>query len=277
MGVMQRVVWYVESNHRVPFDLADVARHVGVSRFHLSRLFGGWTGSSLMGYVRGRKLTEAARALTLTDISISEIAFDHGYASHEAFSRAFKEHFGIKPKDLRALGDLSQLQLVEPYQMSSIEKVALKDPRIEALDAFTVTGKLMRVRFEKLDVIPALWREFAPYFGQIPSQVGGVTYGVCANTDHNDGTFDYIAGAETKPGSEPGKELQSMKVPAQRYVIFTHSGHVGDISSTWNAILDDWLPESEHEASDGPSFERYDERFDGETGRGDVEIWIPVK
>ena len=28
---------------------------------------------------------------------------------------------------------------------------------------------------------------------------------------------------------------------------------------------------------DGPAFERYDERFDGRTGLGGLELWIPVR
>jgi hypothetical protein len=43
--------------------LAEIARQAGVSRFHLSRAFGAATGVSLMRYLRGRRLSEAARLL----------------------------------------------------------------------------------------------------------------------------------------------------------------------------------------------------------------------
>lgn len=37
------------------------------------------------------------------------------------------------------------------------------------------------------------------------------------------------------------------------------------------------MPESGLEAANAPDFERYDERFDAESGSGEVELWIPVK
>jgi AraC family transcriptional regulator len=36
------------------------------------------------------------------------------------------------------------------------------------------------------------------------------------------------------------------------------------------------LSEHGHEATDGPAFERYEERFDPGTGLGGVEIWVPI-
>jgi hypothetical protein len=56
-----------------------------------------------------------------------------------------------------------------------------------------------------------------------------------------------------------------------------HSDHISAIPATHYTIWNKWLPESEHEAADGISFELYDKRFDPQTGMGGVEIWIPVK
>ena len=44
-----------------------------------------------------------------------------------------------------------------------------------------------------------------------------------------------------------------------------------------NTIWSKWLPESGYEAADAPTFERYGEEFDGVTGLGGVEIWLPIK
>ena len=37
------------------------------------------------------------------------------------------------------------------------------------------------------------------------------------------------------------------------------------------------MPDSKLEFAEAPDFERYDEHFDAKTGKGVVEIWIPVK
>lgn len=71
--------------------------------------------------------------------------------------------------------------------------------------------------------------------------------------------------------------LGRMRVPAQRYAVFTHEGPVAAIRDTWDAIWQDWLPRCGCEAADTPDFERYDERFDPATGSGVVEIWFPIR
>lgn len=49
------------------------------------------------------------------------------------------------------------------------------------------------------------------------------------------------------------------------------------VGTTWKAIWNQALPDSGYKAADGPAFERYPEQFDGRTGFGGLEIWIPVK
>ena len=44
-----------------------------------------------------------------------------------------------------------------------------------------------------------------------------------------------------------------------------------------NAIWNSWLPQSGYVATDAPGLERYDERFNPETGLGGFEIWILVR
>src|SRR5262245_16872676 len=88
-----RALWYIESHFAEEITLDDVAAVAGVSRYHLSRTFGLATGSGLMAYVRGRRLSEAAKALAAGAPDILGVALDWGYGSHEAFSRAFREQF----------------------------------------------------------------------------------------------------------------------------------------------------------------------------------------
>jgi AraC family transcriptional regulator len=59
--------------------------------------------------------------------------------------------------------------------------------------------------------------------------------------------------------------------------VFTHCGHISTIRSTWTTIWNGWLPESGREVEDAPNFELYGENFDSVTGRGLVEIWLPLK
>ena len=81
-----------------------------------------------------------------------------------------------------------------------------------------------------------------------------------------------VAGFSDLPG-----EFARVRIPAQRYAVFTHRDHISTIRRTWKTIWHKWLPESGHELADAPTFERYGEAFDPRSGRGGLEIWLPLK
>ena len=89
VSVTPKALWYIESHLSSEISLEAVAEAAGVSRFHLSRTFAASTGSSLAGYSRARRLSEAAKALVKGTPDILSVALDAGYSSHEAFTRAF--------------------------------------------------------------------------------------------------------------------------------------------------------------------------------------------
>ncbi len=63
MSAIAKTIWMLESRFGQPVSLDELADHAGVSRSHLSRIFPQVTGYSISAYVRGRRLTEAAKAL----------------------------------------------------------------------------------------------------------------------------------------------------------------------------------------------------------------------
>ena len=110
----------------------------------------------------------------------------------------------------------------------------------------------------------------------IPRRLSQVAYGVCCNGD-DAGNFDYIAGVEVPDYSDVPSEFSRVRIPEQKYAVFTHKDHVSSIRRTVNTIWNHWLPSSGFQMADAPNFERYDERFDPATGNGGFEIWVPIK
>ena len=73
------------------------------------------------------------------------------------------------------------------------------------------------------------------------------------------------------------REFQRVRIPEQKYAVFTHGEHISTIRRTVGTIWNHWLPASGMKAADAPNFERYGEQFDSVTGNGGLEIWVPVK
>jgi AraC family transcriptional regulator len=276
MNPAQKALWFIESHLADALTLDEIAGIAGVSRFHLVRAFGAATGFSVMRYVRARRLTEAARALARGAPDILELALDADYGSHEAFTRAFRDHFGVTPEAVRSSTCLDHLKLQEPIQMDSTAKDNLQAPRFETAKAFLVAGVGDRFSQENGAGIPGLWQRFQQSVAHIPGRIGQVAYGVCCNGD-DAGNFDYIAGVEVEDFSDLPREFSKVRIPEQRYAVFTHREHVSSIRRTVNTIWNHWLPASGLKIADAPNFERYDTSFNSLTGNGGFEIWVPVR
>jgi AraC family transcriptional regulator len=276
MNPVDKALWYVETHFAGELTLDDIASVAGVSRYHVARAFGEAIGQPIMRYARGRRLTEAARALAAGADDILTVALEAGYGSHEAFTRAFREQFGQTPEAVRARRSCENLDLVEAVTMNHSIRAELPVPRCENRPAFLVAGLSVRYDYETCGGgIPAQWQRFTPYLGNVPGQIGGVAYGLRYNSD--DSGLDYMCGVEVGEFSQLPPELSRVRVPANRYAVFTHEGHISQIRSTWYTIWNTWLPKSGHSLADAPDFERYGENFDGRTGLGDVEIWVPFR
>jgi AraC family transcriptional regulator len=276
MNPAQKALWYIESHLAQPLTLDEIAGVAGISRFHMVRSFAAATGFSVMRYVRARRLSEAARALANGAPDILGVALDADYGSHEAFTRAFRDHFGVTPEMVRATTCLDKLSLQEPIIMDSTLLDHLKPPRFETGKPLLVAGIGERYNCEGSAAIPSQWQRFHQCVDNIPDRVGKVAYGVCCNGDDS-GNFDYIAGVEVSDFSDLPREFSRVRIPAQKYAVFTHLEHISTIRRTINTIWNHWLPASGMKAADAPSFERYDEKFDPVTGNGGLEIWVPVK
>ncbi len=274
MNVTGKALWYIESHLGGDLSLDAIAASVGVSRFHLSHAFGASCGLPVSAYLRARRLSEAAKALALGAPDILAVALDAGYGSHEAFTRAFGQQFGLTPEQLRTQAHFENVTLQEAIRMDQVPVTPLGPPRIEKRGALLIFGLGERCRSNA--GIPAQWGRFVPHWGHIQGQVGHVTYGVICNTDEA-GTYEYICGVEVLEFPSYPSEFSRLRIPGQTYAVFEHRDHISAIGNTWKAIWNQALPDSGYQAVEGPAFERYGEEFDGRTGLGGLEIWVPVK
>lgn len=274
ISLAAKALWHIESGREPALTLDRLAALCGVSPAHLVRAMRLSLGISPMAHVRARALTRAAERLAATDDGILEVALDAGYGSHEAFTRAFVAAFGTQPSDLRRGTPLSSLTLTEALPMPDTSPVTLAAPRIATREAFEATGMADHFTFGTIPTIPALWSAFSAREDEVAS-VHPCAYGISYDTTMGEG-FRYLAGHATAPGAEVPHGMTRLKVPAGRYAVFVHDGHVTQMHRTMQAIFDHGLRDAGLTARAAPELEVYDRRFDPETGTGQVELWIPV-
>lgn len=90
---------YIVENLGERVTLDDLARVIGLSRFHFARQFRRSTGESPMRYVHRCRIEHAKRLLRHGELLMTEIALDVGFCDQSHFSRSFRKLVGMTPRE----------------------------------------------------------------------------------------------------------------------------------------------------------------------------------
>jgi AraC family transcriptional regulator len=268
----------VESRFRGDVSLDSVARELELSRFHVSRLFSMVVGMPFSAYLRGRRLSEAAKILADGKTDILAVALDAGYTSHEAFTRAFSDQFGVTPDRVRKAKSVTNLKLLEAIRMSAkIDRPGHAPVRIETL-SMTLVGSCETYRMSDNGGIPDQWQRFVPFLLTLDGRNKRGTFGVIMEASNGDPeSFDYLCAVEKLADIEIPKGFKTLKTGELKIARFPHEGHVSKIQATCHDVFTRGLPEAGLKMAGPISFlEYYGPDFNGMTGYGTVEIWVNV-
>lgn len=94
---------YIRNHIHEPLDRETLAAVAGFSIPHFHRVFTAHVGESAISYVRRTRMLRAGQKLRMGAVNITEVALAAGFDSHAAFSKAFKQHFGLSPSEFRQL------------------------------------------------------------------------------------------------------------------------------------------------------------------------------
>lgn len=92
---------YINNNCTESLSVDDAANMVGFSKFHFSRLFKKFTGTTFYSYVNERRIAHATLLLLDSEKSITEVAIGSGFNSISSFIRIFKINRGCTPTEFR--------------------------------------------------------------------------------------------------------------------------------------------------------------------------------
>jgi AraC family transcriptional regulator len=104
MRGVQPVLAFAAAHLDEDLSLRALAEHVGLSPFHLHRVFSTAAGETPKQFTLRLRLGRAAVMLLTGDDSVLDVALSCGFQSHEAFCRAFRRRFGMTPTAYRERG-----------------------------------------------------------------------------------------------------------------------------------------------------------------------------
>lgn len=94
---------FIMNNLRQTFAVQDISDHLGISRTQLTIPFKKATGQSILNWANERRMALAVQMLLHTDHSVGAIADELGYKDALYFSRKFRAHMGLSPRNYRKM------------------------------------------------------------------------------------------------------------------------------------------------------------------------------
>ena len=99
-AMMKKITVYVDTHLHEQITLRIIAAHCGVSVSTVTQLFQRQEAVSFHGFVTNRRMMMAENHIR-EGIPLEQVGKMVGYQDHSTFYRAFRQHYGISPREFR--------------------------------------------------------------------------------------------------------------------------------------------------------------------------------
>jgi len=277
--VVRATVERIATNLDEALDLATLAGMAGVSPLHFHRIFRGMVGETPLELHRRLRLERAAFQLVTSKTAVTMIAFDAGFDTHEAFTRAFQTTYSLAPSQFRKRMNLHEERMNFPtrlpFELHARSGIHFRPASGEFEIVMTLGGIAMDVVIEDM---PKQRVAAVTHLG--PRKMVGEAFGRLAQIAGPAGLLSrpgaimvavFHDDAETTPGSELRTSagvivsedcaipdgLSQLWLEGGRYARATHRGHYAGLSDAWDRLMGQWIPTSGHRVADRVPYEAY--------------------
>lgn len=146
---IHKVQDYIEQHFGQPMSIDELSNAAGFSKYHFSRIFQSMLHESLAHYVNRIRMENALFLLAhRADKNITDIAYELGFTESAVFSRAFKNYYGISPREYRKeySKNCKEFFLLSEYNKDTAKKEW-------AGELFPVTGQITIENLEEKQVV----------------------------------------------------------------------------------------------------------------------------
>lgn len=280
---LNRLMEYIEEHLTQEISIAEVAKQIGISEYHLKRTFSFIAGISLIDYIKNRRLAMANKDLVEGEL-VTDVAFKYRYQSVEGFSRAFREWSGSLPSEV--IKSRQQKSFPRRSFFIDVKGGVSMDFKIEEKEAFNLVGvsKRVPVQFEgENNAIQELAQSITPQqkaemheLGDLyPQRVLNASYAFDEARMEERGDLTHVIGFVTTKENHFA-DLTQLQVAKHTWAVFPNQGPFPQtLQDTWGKIYSEWLPSSDYELVQAPeiSFTNFDDGIENCYS----EIWLAVK
>ena len=235
-AIVEEIDECIKKRNDEVLTLSALAGKLGYSEFYISRKFKEISGMSFRDYLWQRKLSFALKEVRDTSRGLLEIALDYGFSSHEAFSRSFKEAYGITPSEYRTNPIPVALRtIIKPFDcyLVSIGGTNMADTENDVKVYFVTIPAHKYLHIRNYESI-GYW-DFWQKQSKIPGQDCET---ICGLLDSIKGKLDDMGGTDANSGSgqimayinEPTGRICSWGIPlAESYGVRLPADYHGEV------------------------------------------------
>ena len=257
-----RSLVHIQGHLDEPLTLEELAGVACFSPCHFHRVFRALTGEGVYEHVRRLRLERAASRLKLQDQPVTDLAFEAGYESHEAFTRAFHTMFGMSPSQFRAAHQAapesaSGVRYGDPAGYHPPDYGAPPPIEIKTLEPRQIVFLRHTGPYEQ---VGAAWSRLAMWAGMRGligpgSQFLGISWDDPEITPPD--KLRYDAAITLARPLQPEGDFGVTELAGGDYATLLHKGPYEQLSASYRLLLGAWLPASGRELRDVPCFELY--------------------
>ena len=266
---VQRAIEHIVRHLDEALDLETLASGACLSPFHFHRVFRGMVGETPLELIRRLRMERAAASLAKGTRPITEIAFDAGYDTHEAFTRAFRTCYSASPTGFR------QRKYLRAELAASCGVYYDATGRVPSFVPRDSGGKSMQVDIKEMPAFRVgSIRHIGPYnqIAQAFERLGAIAGPAGLLFDpHAAMLAIYYDDPETTPQDRLRSDaaisvseqtalpppLVEQRIAAGSYASTVHRGPYDTLGDTWARFMGEWLPASGRRVGPGVSYEIY--------------------
>ena len=284
LNELNRVMDYIEEHLTDDLSFETLSEYAGVPDYHFRKIFFYLSKMTLSEYIKNRKLSEANKDL-LNGEKVTDVAFKYGYESIEGFSRAFKKWSSYLPSEVIRKGDSKSFNKLS--FILNIKGGTTMKYRIEEKPAFYLAGVSRRVsmQFEGVndEIVELAYsisdeqkKEMHILKNVAPYEIVNASYDADENFLKEEGELTHLIGVLTTE-SKVNTILDLVPVAASSWAIFPNEGPFpSTLQQTMASIYSEWLPSSDYEVINSPSFS-FTKMSETKENHAYSEVWVPVK
>ncbi|QHQ62016.1 helix-turn-helix domain-containing protein [Anaerocolumna sedimenticola] len=292
---IHKVQDYIEHHIGQSLSTTELAGAAGFSKYHFSRIFQGMLHEPLAHYVNRIRMERAVFLLAhRTDKNITDIAYELGLSDSAVFSRAFKNYYGVSPREYRReySKNCKDSYLLSEYNKNTAKKEWAGDP-------FPVTGQ---ITIENLDEKQVAYVRHTGTYETLAKEYGGLMQTLFAHAKKQnflkDGQNWVLAMYHDNP--EFGEESQfrtslcltvpeniriqedgilgRMKLEGGLYAVGHFQIQQEQYGDAWNYMYQEWIMGSGYVPRDYNPFEVYrNDASANESHIHEVDIYVPIE